>query len=290
MTRSLEGRAEVAAAGLPPLLVRADRVAHTVAQGVHGRRRVGTGETFWQFRQYQPGDTPASIDWRQSAKRDHVFVREYEWEAAQSIWLWRDASPSMSYSSGRDLPTKPDRAELLAVALAGLMVRAGERVARLDGNERPASGRLALIRLATGLTKQAETSTGIPARANLPRHARVVMFGDFLDPLEQTAAAVRGLSAQGVDGHLMQITDPVEDAWPFAGRVQFNGLEGEASQLVGRAETLRQAYRERLQQHRAGLQGICDSCGWSFGLHRTDHSPESALMALFVRLGQRSPR
>ena len=88
----------------------------------------------------------------------------------------------------------------------------------------------------------------------------------------------------------MQITDPVEDAWPFAGRVQFNGLEGEASQLVGRAETLRQAYRERLQQHRAGLQGICDSCGWSFGLHRTDHSPESALMALFVRLGQRSPR
>lgn len=286
---TLQGRAENAAAGLPPLLIRAERVAHTVAQGVHGRRRVGLGEAFWQFRQYQPGDTPASIDWRQSAKREHVFVREFEWEAAQSVWLWRDASPSMNYASSRELPTKRDRAELLALALASLMIRAGERVARLDLGDRPSAGRFALTRLASSFSADAEGGNGIPARSNLPRYSRTVLFGDFLDPLEQTAAAVRGLSAQGVEGHLMQVTDPVEEIWPFSGRVEFHGTEGERSQIVGRAETLRQAYREKLQQHRAGLQAICDACGWGFGIHRTDHSPESALMGLFVRLGDRVP-
>ena len=102
---------------MPPLLVAAERVAATVAQGVHGRRRVGQGETFWQFRQYQPGDAASRIDWRESAKSQRLYVRETEWEAAQSVWLWRDASPSMDYSSAGisavRWPTKGERAELL---------------------------------------------------------------------------------------------------------------------------------------------------------------------------------
>src|SRR3546814_6131026 len=81
----LRHRAEQLAATLPPLLVAAERVAATVAQGVHGRRRVGQGETFWQYRHYDFGDQPQSIDWRQSAKSDMVFVRQMEWEAAQSV-------------------------------------------------------------------------------------------------------------------------------------------------------------------------------------------------------------
>ncbi len=48
----LRQRAEALAATLPPLLVAAERVAATVAQGVHGRRRAGMGESFWQFRRY----------------------------------------------------------------------------------------------------------------------------------------------------------------------------------------------------------------------------------------------
>src|SRR3981189_1289102 len=96
---SVQHRAEELAAALPPLLVAAERVASTAAQGVHGRRRVGQGETFWQFRQYQPGDAAARVDWRESAKSQRLYIRETEWEAAQSVWLWRDASPSMDYSS-----------------------------------------------------------------------------------------------------------------------------------------------------------------------------------------------
>src|SRR5207248_1460060 len=120
---AMRDRAEQAAAGLPPLLVAAERVAVTVAQGVHGRRRVGQGETFWQFRQYEPGDAAARIDWRESAKSQRLYVRETEWEAAQSVWLWRDASSSMDYTSagyitGAAWPKKRERAELILVALA----------------------------------------------------------------------------------------------------------------------------------------------------------------------------
>ena len=101
-------RAELLASTLPPMLVNAERVAATVAQGVHGRRRVGQGETFWQFRRYRQGDAASRIDWRRSAKSHRTYVRENEWDATQSVWLWRDASPSMQYRSGTNIDTKAD--------------------------------------------------------------------------------------------------------------------------------------------------------------------------------------
>jgi uncharacterized protein (DUF58 family) len=136
---ALQHRAEQLAARLPPLMVEAERVATTVAQGVHGRRRVGTGETFWQFRQYQPGDPVPRIDWRESAKSMRLYIRETEWEAAQSVWLWRDGSPSMDYASRPELPTKRTRVDLLLLALAALLIRGGERVALLGTGVPPAS-------------------------------------------------------------------------------------------------------------------------------------------------------
>ncbi|MFP4271250.1 MAG: DUF58 domain-containing protein, partial [Alphaproteobacteria bacterium] len=138
--------------GLPPVLVAADRVDATVAQGVHGRRRVGVGESFWQFRPYQPGDATAAIDWRQSAKGDRVVLREQEWEAAQSVWLWVDRSASMGFRS-RHGPTKYERAQVLALALASLLLRAGERVAALTSPTPPMAGRAALARLAEQLDR-----------------------------------------------------------------------------------------------------------------------------------------
>ena len=77
---SLHDRAESLAGNLPDLMIAADRVAATVSQGVHGRRRVGQGETFWQFRRYQWGDPVQKIDWRRSAKSDPVYLRETEWD------------------------------------------------------------------------------------------------------------------------------------------------------------------------------------------------------------------
>ena len=116
-------------------MVAAERVAATVIQGVHGRRRVGQGDAFWQYRPYRAGDSASQIDWRQSARSRHLFVRETEWEAAASVWLWRDGSPSMQYASLRNSDTKARRAELITLALASLLSDAGERVAVLGAGD-----------------------------------------------------------------------------------------------------------------------------------------------------------
>lgn len=280
--------AEALASPLPALLVAAERVAATVSQGVHGRRRVGQGESFWQFRRYQPGDAVQQIDWRQSAKSQRVFVRQTEWEAAQSVWLWRDPSASMAWRSRAELPWKGERAELLLLALASLLVRGGERLALLGGGEAPASGRAGLRRLLAGLernrlTEGSDTASTPPGEA-LPRFSRLVLFSDFLAPLDDIAAAVRGFAGRGILGHLVQLVDPAEEVLPFAGRVRFEGCENEGEVLFGRAESVRDDYRAAAAAHRRGLRGLAGSVDWTFAVHHTDQPPEPALLGLFAAL------
>jgi len=283
---ALQHRAEQLAARLPPLLVEAERVATTVAQGVHGRRRVGTGETFWQFRQYQPGDPVPRIDWRESAKSMRLYIRETEWEAAQSVWLWRDGSPSMDYASRPELPTKRARVDLLLLALAALLIRGGERVALLGTGVPPASGRAVLSRLALTLGRSAAPGD-LPAFEPLPRYGQVVVLGDLLAPLDALQAVVGRFAAAGLRGHLLQVLDPAEETLPFAGRVRFEGLEQEAPLVVSRVETVREEYMQKLAHHREGLAAIARATGWSFGTHRTDRPPHTALLALYSTLAER---
>jgi uncharacterized protein (DUF58 family) len=285
---ALRDRAEHAASVLPPLLIAAERVAVTVAQGVHGRRRVGQGETFWQFRQYQPGDAASRIDWRESAKSQRLYVRETEWEAAQSVWLWRDASASMDYSSaeylpGAEWPTKRDRAELLLVALASLLVRGGERLTLLGSGIAPMNGRVALSRMVEMISRNPKADS-LPDFEPLPRAGQLVLIGDFLSPLELVNAMVTRFAAAGLKGHVLQVADPAEEDLPFDGRVRFAGLEEVDEVIISRVESIRSDYSRRYQRHREGLAAIAGTVGWSFGFHRTDRPPHLALLALFTAL------
>jgi uncharacterized protein (DUF58 family) len=284
---SIQHRAEQLAARLPPLLVEAERVASTVAQGVHGRRRVGQGETFWQFRQYQAGDAPQRIDWRESAKSQRVYVRETEWEAAQSVWLWRDGSPSMDWASAKTLPTKEARADLLLVALAALLVRGGERTTLIASGMAPSSGRVILGRIAQ-LIDRHDPTPSLPPFEMLPRYAQLVLLGDLLSPLDEVQKLVSRYTASGVRGHLLQVLDPAEEDLPFDGRVKFEGVESDDEILISRVETVREDYTARLRAHREGLANIARAYGWSFLSHRTDRPPHLALLALYSALA-RSP-
>lgn len=272
---------------LPALMVEADRVAVTVAQGVHGRRRTGTGETFWQFRPYQPGDDAADIDWRQSARARQLFVREQEWEAAASVWLWCDLSPSMAFRSSRAVPDKRERALVLVLALAALLVRGGERVALLGGGERPRAGQTALGHLARGLAEAMREPAALIPEASLPRHARVVLLSDFLQPLGAIEHRIGRLVGGGARGSLLQVCDPAEELLPYDGRVLFEGMEQEGHQLIGSVESVRARYRARYQAHREALARICSRQGWRFSAHRTDGSAEAGLLGLFQMLAPR---
>lgn len=280
--------AEAAAAGLPPLLVAAERVAATVEQGVHGRRRVGLGETFWQFRRYQPGDAMRSIDWRQTAKSDRVFVRETEWAAAQSAWLWRDRSSSMNYASDKKLPEKGHRADILLLALAALMSRAGERIALLGSGQKPGSGKVALDTVALNLLRGPADAPdrSVPGFESLPRYSSLILFGDFLGPLDEINQIVRRYAARGVRGHLVQVLDPAELTLPFKGRTRFEGMENEGKLLVKRVENIRDDYTARLEDHQRGLADLTRAAGWQHLMHRTDHPPERMLMTLYLHLAE----
>jgi uncharacterized protein (DUF58 family) len=277
-------RAEALASTLPPLMVAAERVAATVAQGVHGRRRVGQGDSFWQFRPFVTGDAIARIDWRQSAKSDRAFVRETEWEAAQTVCLWRDGSPSMRWRSRAGPVEKRERAGLLLLALASLLLRGGERVVMIEPGARPVSGRAGLDRLAEALMRREDDGSGLPPRTNLPRHARVVLFGDFLSPLEEIQAAIGRLAAVPVTGHLLQVLDPAEALLPYSGRIRFLGLEREPDALVPRVENVRGEYAKRLVAHQEGLAANSAAAGFTFSIHHTDHGPETALLGLYATL------
>jgi uncharacterized protein (DUF58 family) len=285
-------RAEALGERLPPLLVAAERVAATVAQGVHGRRRVGQGDSFWQFRRFVTGDPFGRIDWRQSAKSGRPvpegwFIRETEWEAAQTVCLWRDASASMRWHSRAVPLEKRERAEILLLALAALLLRGSERVMLIRPDARPVAGRGGLDRLARDLAAHGVDDTGLPPLVALPRHASVVLFGDFLSPLEEIQALVGRLAAVPVTGYLLQILDPAEALLPYAGRIRFRGLEREGDTLIPRVESVREEYARRLKAQQDGLAAICTAAGFGFGIHRTDHPPEMALLALYAALGVR---
>ncbi len=269
-------RAEALGARLPPLLVAAERVAATVAQGVHGRRRVGQGDSFWQFRPYRPGDAPGRIDWRQSGKSDRTYVREMEWEAAQTVHLWRDGSPSMHWHSGAAVPEKVERADLLLLALASLLMRGGERV-RLLGQ----ATRGTLEAFALALPK---TVDGLPPAAALPAHSRAVLIGDFLGPLDSMQTMIARLAAIPVRGHLLLVLDPAEALLPYSGRVRFRGMEGDGDMLIPQVEGIRSAYADALAAQQGALAAMCRAAGWGFGVHRTDQPAGAALLPLYIAL------
>jgi uncharacterized protein (DUF58 family) len=276
---ALQHEADGLSAGLPPLMVEADHLAASVSLGVHGRRRAGIGESFWQFRRYASPDSSSAIDWRQSAKSQHIYVREREWEAAQTVWFWRDASANMSFKSGA--VTKRARADLLLLALASLLVRGGERVGFTGMEGAPASSRLALTRI--GRAMFASGRSALPPLMPFARGNQLVWFSDFLD--EDAFEAMKQLSQRGVEGHLVRIIDPAEEDFPYSGRTRFESPRGEADEIFGRAERVRASYRTRFTAHGERVAQAAAKLGWTCTVHRTDHAPLASLIALHAAIG-----
>ena len=273
---------------LPPLLVEAERIAATVILGEHGRKRAGPGESFWQYRPYSFGDSTQRIDWHKSARSDRVFIRENEWEAANTLWVWASPSVSMDFNSHLSTVTKRDRARLVSLAVASLGVRAQERVSALGSPYAPDHARAQLVKIADWFLKG--EGAALPSFTRMPRFSSAVMAGDFFEPIADITKALTPIAAAGVKGHLVQVVDPAEETLPYAGRVEFQEMAGPVKFLSSKAETLRGAYAEKLEAHRAALRDLVNRIGWSFTIHRTDESPTKLLLALHARISGEAGR
>ncbi|MBX2856548.1 MAG: DUF58 domain-containing protein [Rhodobacteraceae bacterium] len=285
--------AETAAGGLPDLLVAAQRLAATVILGAHGRRRPGLGETFWQYRRATPGDPLPSVDWRRSARSDALFVRETEWEAAQTVWLWADASASMRYRSNEELPTKGERAALLTAAMAVLLNGGGERIAALRTDAaRPSTGEIHLERVVMGFAQGLDAQNPAEDFAAPPHFDAVrgggaaVFISDFFAPEESILKAMRAAAAQGVTGAVLQVVDPAEEAFPFDGRVRFESMGRSVNYETDRAGALRSDYQAVLAARRDRMRETARRSGWRFSVHRTNDSATPALLWLAQSLAQ----
>jgi len=283
---SLDTDASAASAALPPLLAEAERAAASV-WGVHGRRSAGSGETFWQYRHAQPGDALGRIDWRRSGRSDDLFVRETEWETAQSVFLWPDESASMQFSSRGVPTTKGRRAALFALATAILLERGDERFALMRGDAgRAMQGRTGVNRMANTLSLPVgvRAETGTPPDTAYAMGSRALFLSDFFGDLGALSSALSAAVSRRVRGVLVQIVDPVEEAFPYSGRVLFESVGGGMRYDADRAESLRDAYRTKLAERRAVLKDMARQAGWTFAIHRTDTPPAPALMMIHQTL------
>ncbi|MFK7941444.1 MAG: DUF58 domain-containing protein [Paracoccaceae bacterium] len=282
--------AEKISGALPPLLVEAERLVQTLMIGVHGRRRSGPGETFWQYRQAESGDSLSDIDWRRSAGSDELYIRETEWEAAESVVLWCDRAHSMDYKSEKLDWTKSDRARLLAMATAVLLQRGGERYGLLGTEaERPRAGATQLNRVASllGAALRNRPDFGAPPQGLLPKAGKAVFFSDFMGPRDAVFPALLHAAGQGTGGIFVMVLDPVEEDFPFNGRTRFESVARSVRHETDEAQSLRAAYLARLEERRADLTGVAERAGWHVIFHRTDESPRRPLVRLHSILGGR---
>ena len=280
--------AEKVAGALPALLIEAERLVSTIAIGIHGRRRSGIGETFWQYRRAEPGDDQNDIDWRRSAGSDELYIRETEWEAAESALIWCDRAQSMNFRSDAVEWTKADRARLLSMAIAVLLNRGGERFGLLGTEaQRPLSGEIQLSRVAALLDSDVTDAPdfGAPPAGKLPRAGRAIFFSDFMGPRDAVFPALLHAAGQGTGGVFVMILDPIEEEFPFHGRTRFESVAGSVRHETDQARDLRAAYLERLAERRADLAEVARKAGWHLLLHRTDESPRRPLVRLHAILG-----
>ena len=267
------------AARLPRLILESRRVAASI-HGIHGRRRSGPGETFWQYRPLVAGESASRIDWRRSARDGHLFVREREWEASHSIWLWIDRSPSMGFASSLAMTSKLDRALVAGFALAETMVEGGERVGHLGLTRALASRRIVEMLAQAIVADERNAASDLPPEAPLPRLADAIIITDGLSPVSALAGRIATLASSGARGHVLLIADPIEETFPFSGQAELFDLEDGLTLRVGDAGAWGDEYRQRLAAHREAIAEACRKAGWTLTLHRTDRPASEAVLRI----------
>ncbi len=278
------GKSQKLAARVPRLILEARRVAATLIHGLHGRRRAGPGENFWQYRRFSSGEAAQNIDWRRSARDDHLYVREREWEASHTVWIWADRSPSMDFNSHLTEWSKLDRALVVSFALAEVLVQGGERVG-IPELLRPTANRNIIDKMAQAMVHDTGERPSLPPNFSPAAFSEVLLLSDFWSPIAEFRQIIGKLGATGARGHVVQIVDPAEESFPYAGRIEFIESEGLGSVTAGRAETWRNDYQKLVADHRAALRAECEQFGWSFTVHHTDRGPTELLFAIHARMG-----
>ncbi|MCB1720373.1 MAG: DUF58 domain-containing protein [Alphaproteobacteria bacterium] len=275
----LRSEAERAAAQIPDLRALAVKTAFHVLHGANPRKRPGAGEAFWQFREYEPGDMPRAIDWRQSAKGDRIFIRQKEQHNAQSCLFWTKRNADMNFKSDTCRFDKNHVAGVLALTLALLHSRSGEMIG-FAGMQRPGHSEKTLSSFEHILMRTAPSA--LPQSISIPRHAYFYALGDFLESIADIKAALKPLAERTRNGWMIVVLDPAELDLPYEGRIHFEDMTGEQRVMIDNARDIREAYQDRMSAHLQDLQALAAGWGWRFIVHSTDSALEETALQIWL--------
>jgi uncharacterized protein (DUF58 family) len=273
--------AEETAAGWPGLLAQAEKAAAGLQAGDHRQRKPGSGERFWQFREYSPSDRPQDIDWRQSAKGDGVFVRDKERQMPRSFSFWCDDNPGMDFTSDKTRMSKRTAAQTICMAIALLATRAHENIYLCGGGFRAGRTHSTLQTMARTLMDGHAPALAALPQEKIPSGGMMVLAGDFLHPIKEIDAVLSSLTPQSTHGIIIQTLDPAELTLPYQGRIKFEGFEHTDMTTLDHVESVRDEYQRRMQTHIEALRDLCHRKGWHYILHDSSHAPREAVRSVW---------
>lgn len=289
---TLRREADRVSSTLPALLVQAEKVANGIMHGEHNLRKAGSGEKFWQFREYEQHDRPQDIDWRQSAKSSQIYIRQKEWQIAQRTYFWCSSGKGMGYCSDpKTLHTKSEAARIITLALAMLMARNNEQVG-IFGNRRTGRSDAKIQKIAQELLAGSKLDENLPpsGQFSLPQNSSLVLVGDFLSPIYDIEDNFSLLSAETTSALVVQILDPQEMELNFEGRVIFRSPDGKNSETINNVASVRDQYQERVKNHIKSIYELCSQRDWNYILHRTDHDISDTVMDIWTMIGSQQEK
>ena len=263
---------------IPSLYVKADRIANTIWEGMHNRNKDGLGDNFWQFRKYEYGDPAHLIDWKKTAKSNETFIQEKELQTLQNFVIWRDTSRSMNFRSSESIDTKLYRANLFTLTLTIILSKSGENIVLNGLKTELLKGGNAVNFVSNQINEKVTDSYKSRPNINeIKNNSDVILIGDFLNNINETEKTIKELSNRGINGIIIQILDPAERFFPYKGRINFNGLEGEQNILIGKAESVRNDYKKAIKIHIEKLEKLTTSYSWKYILDNSDQDASISL-------------
>jgi uncharacterized protein (DUF58 family) len=246
------------------LQLRARRAVATLLGGEYHSAFKGTGLSFDEVREYQPGDDVRGIDWNVTARMGSPYLKRYVEERELTILLAVDVSASGRFGTGAQ--TKRAVAAEIAALVAFCAVNNNDRVGLLAFTDRveryvpPGKGTRHVLRLLRDILyfEPEHKGTNLTVAFDhlnkaLRRRAIVFFLSDFLTEDAYEDAFRR--TARKHDLVAVRVSDPREESWPDAGLVRLEDAETGKQLLIDTgSRPFREAFAARAAERRAAFQ------------------------------------
>lgn len=245
-------------------------VVEGTLQGHHRSTYLGSSAEFSAHRGYERGDDLRTVNWKLWARQDRLFVKQSDAETNMNLWLFVDATASMSTAHGP--ATKRRYAARAGAALAylalkmhdapGLRILGGDAAVAVP----PRTGPHQLLEIAGVLSNlntagRADLGRAIEeAAAGCTRRGLIVVISDLFDREEAILAAFDQLRFRGHEVLVIHVLDPWERELPERGTFRFRDLEA-GGRLVVDVREVRDAYGSAVEAWRRSFKRACDDRG-----------------------------